>query len=104
MKQFEIFEVELNPAVGAEIQKRRPCLIISPNAMNKHLNTVIVAPLTHTIKGYPSRVFCNLNNQPGEIVLDQIRAVDKIRLKNKRGSLDEPTAVKVKAILQTMFS
>ncbi len=92
MKQFEIYLVNLDPAV-----------IISPNVMNKHLKTVIVAPLTHTIKGYPSRVISQIQNQQGEIALDQVRAVDKIRLDRKLGTLDAKTSSDILKVLQTMF-
>jgi len=104
MKQFDVYDVELDPTIGSEMRKRRPCLILSPDAMNKNLQTVIIAPLTHTIKGYPSRIQSAFGKQPGEIVLDQMRSVDKTRLKNKKGSLDKITAEQVKAVLQTMFS
>ena len=103
MKQFEVYQVNLDPTIGAEIKKSRPAVIISPNAMNKHLNTVIVAPLTHTIKGYPSRVICQFRNQQGELALDQMRAVDKLRLKKKLGSVDAGTSSDILKVLQTMF-
>jgi mRNA interferase MazF len=104
MNQFDVYMVDLNPTKGAEMNKVRPAVIISPNAMNKNLKTVLIAPLTHTIKGYPSRVTSIFAGQPGEIVLDQIRAVDKIRLKKKRGAVDAGTAANIKTILATMFS
>ena len=103
MKQFEVWTVELNPTRGAEINKTRPCLIISPNSINKMLNTVIVAPLTHSIKDYPSRVDCNFRRQQGQVVLDQIRSVDKMRLTKKIGKMDEETNKNVCTILQVMF-
>lgn len=103
MKQFEIFLVNLDPTIGAEIKKSRPAVIISPNVMNKHLKTVIVAPLTHTIKGYPSRVMSQFQNQQGEIALDQVWAVDKIRLDRKLGTLDAKTSSDILKVLQTMF-
>ena len=103
MKQFEVWAVELNPTKGAEINKTRPCLIISPDSINKMLNTVIVAPLTHSIKHYPSRVNCNFKSQAGQVVLDQIRAVDKLRLIKKTGRLDVETSKNVSTILQVMF-
>ena len=77
-----------------------PIVIISPNVLNKHLNTVIIAPITQTIKGYPSRVL----SQFGEVALDQIRTLDKSRLKEKQGRVDASTAANIKAILATMFS
>ena len=99
-----MYIVDLDPAKGAEIKKPRRAVIISPNAMNKHLKTVLIAPLTHTLKGYPSRVPSSFGNQRGEIVLDQVRGIDKSRLKKKLGTLDTATARKVKAVLVTMFS
>ena len=103
MKQFDVYVVILDPTIGAEIKKSRPAVIISPTVMNKHLQTVIVAPLTHTIKGYPSRVISRFQNQPGEIALDQIRAVDKLRLVKKLGTVDTGTSSDILKILQTMF-
>jgi mRNA interferase MazF len=103
MKQFEVYQVNLDPMIGTEIKKSRPAVIISPNVMNKHLKTVIVAPLTHTIKGYPSRVISQFKNQQGEIVLDQLRAVDKLRLVKKLGTMDAGTSSDIIRVLQTMF-
>jgi mRNA interferase MazF len=103
MKQFEVYQVNLDPTIGAEIKKSRPAVIISPNVMNKHLKTVIVAPLTHTIKGYPSRVISQFKSQQGEVVLDQIRAVDKLRLGKKLGTMDAGTSSDILRVLQTMF-
>jgi mRNA interferase MazF len=104
MDQFDVYIVDLNPTQGSEMKKIRPAVIVSPNVMNKHLNTVIIAPMTHTIKGYPSRVPSQFVGQPGEIALDQLRTVDKTRLKQKQGRVDAPTASNIKAVLVTMFS
>jgi mRNA interferase MazF len=90
-KQFDIYLVKLDPAFGAEIKKSRPAVVISPDAINKNLQTVIVAPLTHSAKYYPSRVLSNFNDEPGQIALDQIRAVDKRRLTKKLGRIDAST-------------
>jgi len=103
MKQFEIWTVELNPTKGAEINKTRPCIIISPDSMNKMLNTIIVAPLTHSIKNYPSRVDCRFKREAGQVVLDQVRSVDKIRLTKKIGRMDVETNKNVCTVLQVMF-
>ena len=103
MKQFEVWAVELNPTKGAEINKTRPCLIISPESIHKMLDTIIVAPLTHSIKNYPSRVNCNFKSEAGQVVLDQIRAVDKMRLIKKIGRMDVETNKNVCTILQVMF-
>lgn len=102
IKQFEVWTVELNRK-GSEINKTRPCLIISPDSINKMLNTVIVAPLSHTIKNYPTRVNCYFKKEPGQVVLDQIRSVDKIRLTKKVGRMDVETNENVCTILGVMF-
>lgn len=102
--QFDVYVIELDPTVGSEIKKTRPCVVISPDAINRNLSTVIIAPLTHTTKNFPSRVLCHFNNEEGQIVLDQIRSVDRKRLKKKLGTIDRSTAEQVKIVLQTMFS
>jgi mRNA interferase MazF len=104
MKQFDVYLVNLDPAIGSEIKKTRPAVIISPAVLNKHLDTVIVAPLTHTVKAYPSRVPSSFQNQHGEIALDQLRAVDKQRLTRRLGSVSVQTGADIKKVLQTMFS
>jgi mRNA interferase MazF len=104
MKQFEIYWVDLNPTKGSEINKTRPAVIISPDAMNKNLKTVLIAPVTSTVKNYPSRVATSFRGGAGQIVLDQIRAVDKTRLKGKIDAVDQTTVLNIKAVLKTMFS
>lgn len=104
MKQFDVYLVNLDPTIGAEIKKTRPAVIISPDPMNKNLQTVIIAPLTHTVKNYPSRIRSNFAGDSGEISLDQIRAVDKQRLLKKQGTIDNATSANIKRVLQTMFS
>ncbi len=104
MKQFEVYLVNFDPTIGAEIKKTRPAVIVSPDAMNKNLQTVILAPLTHTIKNYPSRVKCAFGGENGEVILDQLRAVDKTRLLKKEGVIDKITAGNIKLVLQTIFS
>lgn len=103
MKRFEIWLIEFDPSKGAEIKKTRPAVIISPDTINIHLQTVIVAPLTSTVKGYPSRIATSFDNKGGEIMLDQIRAVDKGRLKKKVGELDTKEARAVCQLLSVMF-
>jgi mRNA interferase MazF len=103
MKQFDVYSVNLDPTIGAEIKKTRPAVIVSPDVMNKFLNTVIVAPLTSTVKGYPSRVPSSFKGQEGEIVLDQVTAVDKARLVKKLGKISAESADDVLQVLQTMF-
>lgn len=104
VEQFVIYSVELDPTKGAEIKKTRPCVVISPTEMNDYLPTVIVAPLTHTIKSFPTRVFSMVNGDEGQIVLEQIRAVDKTRLKKKFGKIDASTTENIKLVMRTMFS
>ena len=104
MNQFDVYMVDLDPAQGSEMKKIRPAVIISPNALNRHLNTVIIAPLTHTLKGYLFRVPSLFEGEPGEVALDQLRTVDKSRLKQKQGRIAASTAADIKAILGAMFS
>ena len=104
MKRFEVYLANLDPTIGAEIKKTRPCVIISPDEMNRHIRTVIVAPMTTAGKDYPTRVPCMFNKKKGQIVLDQIRTIDKIRLVKNLGTISSETQLKVVAILQKLFS
>jgi mRNA interferase MazF len=104
VKKNEIWLVNLDPTIGSEIKKIRPCVIVSPDAMNKYLATVIIAPLTSTRKDYPSRVDSIFQGTPGQIALDQLRSVDKIRLTKKMGLLDKQSIEDIRAVLTTMFS
>ena len=104
VKRFDVFLISLDPALGHEIKKTRPCLIISPNEMNRPIGTVIVAPMTTKGKAYPSRVSCDFQGKQGQVVLDQIRAVDKQRLVRKLGILGQPFQTLVLAVLQEMFA
>src|SRR6476661_1840114 len=91
IERFQVHLVNLDPTVGSEIEKVRPCMIISPNEMNQHLNTVIIAPLTSTIRNYPTRINCSFQQKQGQLVLDQIRTIDKQRLVKLVGDMDERT-------------
>lgn len=104
ISQFDVYVIELDPTIGTEIKKTRPFVVISPDSINRNLTTIIIAPLTHTIKSFPSRVNCKFNDEDGQVVLEQIRSIDKKRLKKKIGRLENSTAEQVKLILQTMFS
>ena len=104
VEQFMVYSVELDPAKGNEIKKTRPCVVISPNSINNTLNTIIIAPLTHTNKNYPTRIVTNFNSETGNIILEQIRSVDKIRLVNKLGVVDNTTGEDCLKILRLMFS
>src|SRR4030066_29299 len=85
IRRFEVYLVNLDPTLGSEIQKTRPCLIISPDEMNDHINTVIIAPMTTKGRDYPTRVACQFQDKQGQVVLDQIRTIDKARLVKKLG-------------------
>ena len=102
--RFDIFYVNLDPTVGSELKKIRPCVIISPDEMNKHISTVIIAPITSKLRNYPTRVPCKVEGKQGQIVLDQIRTVDKTRLFKKMDMLNKSTQNKVLNILREMFS
>jgi mRNA interferase MazF len=104
VRRFEVFLVSLDPPVGREIQKSRPCLIISPDEMNRHIQTVIIAPMTTRGRKYPTRIACEFQHKQGQIVLDQIRTVDKARLLRKLGRIDHQTQIEVLSVLQEMFS
>jgi mRNA interferase MazF len=104
INQYDVYWVDLNPVKGSEISKKRPCVIISPNEINLHLRTVIIAPLTSKgRKGYPTRIRISVEEINGWIVLDQIRAIDKQRLDNKIGILDNKAILKVKSIIKEML-
>jgi mRNA interferase MazF len=92
VKRFEVWNIELSPAQGSEIQKTRPCLIVSPPETNKFLNTVVIVPMTSTIKPYPTRLNCYFKGKDGQLVVDQIRSVDKSRLIAKLGIMDAKTS------------
>jgi mRNA interferase MazF len=104
IRRFDVHLVNLDPTVGSEIRKTRPCLVVSPDEMNRHVRTVIVAPLTTKGPAYPSRVPCRFQGKDGQVVLDQIRTVDRARLSKRLGRLDGRAAVRVLDVLQEMFS
>jgi mRNA interferase MazF len=104
VKRFDVFLVNLDPTVGSEIQKTRPCVIISPDEMNRYIATVIVAPMSTKGQAYPSRVVCKFQGQEGQIVLDQIRTVDKTRLVKKLGQISEDEQKAVLDTIAEMFS
>ena len=104
VNQFEVYLVSLDPTKGSEIQKTRPCLVVSPDEMNEHLKTVIIAPMTTAIRDYPFRVTCLFQGKKGQIALDQLRTIDKTRLVKKLGSIHKNVAGKSLSLLQEMFS
>ena len=102
--RFDVFLVRLDPTEGREIRKTRPCLVISPDEMNHHIDTVIVAPMTTKGKSYPTRIPVRFRGKSGQIVLDQIRTVDKSRLVKRLGKIDETTRAQVLALLAELFA
>ena len=103
LKQYQIILVNLVPTVGSEIQKTRPCVILSPNEMNEHLRTVTIAPLTSTGRKYPTRVKVKHNNLEGWIVIDQIRTIDKTRIVRNLGELSQNEIKRCKQVIQETF-
>ncbi len=104
INRFEVHLVALDPTVGSEIRKTRPCLVVSPDDMNHAIRTVIVAPMTTRGRPYPTRVACRFNGKNGQIILDQIRSVDQSRLVKKLGRIDTNTATAVLDVLRDMFA
>jgi mRNA interferase MazF len=104
VKRFDVYLVNLDPTIGSEVKKTRPCLIISPDVMNRYIATVIIAPMTTKGRPYPTRVECSFQGKDGQIVLDQIRTVDKVRLVRKLGRIDEPTQAEVLTVLAELFA
>ncbi len=103
-RRFDVVLIRLDPTEGREIQKTRPCLIVSPDEMNRHSRTVIVAPMTTKGPSFPSRVACEFKGKTGQIVLDQIRTTDKSRFIRKLGSIDEKIGEAALNVLQKMFA
>jgi mRNA interferase MazF len=104
ISRFDVYLVNLDPTVGREIKKTRPCLVISPDEMNHRIGTVIVAPMTTGGRPYPTRVPCRFQGKNGQVVLDQVRTVDQVRLVRKLGRLDRRTSARVLDVLQEMFA
>ncbi len=101
--QYQIVLVNLDPTIGSEIKKTRPCVIISPNEMNNHLRTIVISPLTTSSKKYPTRIEIKHDNKIGWIVIDQIRTIDKQRILKSLGRLSKPEIKEVKAILKETY-
>jgi len=104
VNRFDVFLINLDPTMGPEIKKTRPCLIISPDEMNRYIRTVIVAPMTTAGKDYPTRIQCEFQGKKGQIVLDQIRTIDKSRLIKKIGTVEPQVQAEVISSLQSMFA
>jgi mRNA interferase MazF len=104
VSRFEVYLVNLEPTKGCEIRKTRPCLIVSPDEMNRNLETVIIAPMTTRCRDWPTRINVIFESKTGQIVLDQIRTIDKFRLVRKLGKIDEFTSRKVLNCLAEIFA
>jgi mRNA interferase MazF len=104
VQRFEVFLINLDPTIGNEIQKTRPCVVISPDEMNRHITTVIIAPMTTKSRAYPTRIPCQFQGKEGQIILDQIRTVDKTRLVKKLGQIHLDEQKMVLEILAEMFA
>ena len=102
--RFDVYLVNLDPTIGSEVKKTRPCLVISPDEMNHNIRTVIVAPMTTKGRKYPTRVKCRFKGKVGQVVLDQIRTVDVLRMTRRLGRLDKKTSHAVMSVLGEMFA
>jgi mRNA interferase MazF len=103
VSRFDVYLVSLDPTIGAEIQKTRPCLIVSPDEMNSAIQTAIIAPMTTKARNYPTRVSCRFEGKDAEIVLDQLRTVDKSRLIKRLGRISPATQKRVLSVLAELF-
>jgi mRNA interferase MazF len=101
--QYDVYLINLDPTIGHEIKKTRPCLVISPEEMNDNLQTVIIAPMTTKSHDYPTRIKVDFQNKSGWIVLDQIRTVDKRRLRKRLGAIDKRVVQRVKSAIREML-
>jgi len=104
VNRFGVYLVNLDPTIGSEIKKTRPCVIVSPDEMNRHIATVIVAPMTTKGNNYPTRVVCKFEGKSGQVVLDQLRTVDKQRLIKRLGTIDQEKQKEILAIIADMFA
>lgn len=104
VKRFDVYLINLDPTSGSEIQKTRPCLVISPDEMNCFIKAVIVAPMTTRGTSYPTRMSCKCRGKQGQVVLDQIRTVDKTRLVKRLGTVNKQTRGEVLSVLNEMFT
>ncbi|WP_200251608.1 type II toxin-antitoxin system PemK/MazF family toxin [Thiococcus pfennigii] len=104
VRRYEVYLVDLDPTQGSEIQRTRPCVVISPDEMNRYIRAVIIAPMTSTRRDYPTRVDLVFQRKRGQVVLDRIRTVDKSRLVRRLGVLPEARAREVAGVLQEMFA
>lgn len=103
VNQYDIVLVNLDPTIGSEMKKTRPCIILSPNEMNRHLQTIVVAPMTSSSKPYPTRISIKHKASRGWIAIDQIRTIDRLRIVKRFGTLTDKEIEKVKGVIQETF-
>jgi len=103
-RRFEVYLVNLDPTVGSEIRKTRPCVVVSPDEMNRHIRTVIVAPMTTKGHAYPTRVACTFGGRQAQVILDQLRTIDKVRLLKRAGKISPSAQLQILATLAEMFA
>lgn len=103
IKQYDIYLINLDPTVGSKIQKARPCLVISPDEMNRNIQTIIIAPMTTKSHSYPTRVKITFEKKMGWVVLDQIRTIDRSRLVKRLGQVTNDAITKIKSIIKEML-
>jgi mRNA interferase MazF len=104
VKRFDVYLVNLDHAAGSEIQKIRPCVVISPDEMNYNIRSVIIAPMTSVQKEYPTRISCTFQEEKGQIVLDRLQTIDKARFIRRLGTIDSKDQLEVISILQRLFA
>lgn len=104
IRRFDVYLINLDPTIGSEIKKVRPCVVVSPDEMNRHIRTVIIAPMTTKGQPYPTRVSCRFAGKQGQIVLDQLRAVDRARLVKRLGAIPSVARQQLLATLAEMFA
>jgi mRNA interferase MazF len=104
VRRFDVFLVNLDPTVGSEIRTSRPCVVVSPDEMNRYVRTVVVAPLTTSCHPYPSRVDVRFAGKDGQVVIDQLRTIDKVRLAKRLGVLDADETASVLEVLKEFFA
>ncbi len=103
ISQYDIVLVNLDPTIGSELKKTKPCIVLSPNEMNRYLQTIVIAPMTSSSKPYPTRVEVQQIKTKGWVVIDQIRTIDRARIVKKFGTLSESEIEKVKSVIQETF-
>lgn len=103
VNQYNVYWGNLDPTTGGEMKRTRPCVVVSPNELNKHLSTVLIAPVTSTIRNYPFRVVCNLKGKMGEIALDQMRCIDKSRLSHVLAKFPPDVISNLKNVIEDML-